>query len=170
MVVDLATFLVGLGLAFGQLFFGLVLSLASVYIGLKAFDRMTVGIDEMKELKRGNVAVGILMMAVIFSIATVVQSGVSGLAAAVSGKTLAQLPMAVAIGILQLLIGLGAAVVSVYLCIRVLDIITVEIDEMKELKKGNVAVAIMMGGILISVAFVVQAGISGISTVLGSLI
>lgn len=169
-MADISAFLVGLGIAFGQLFFGLVLSLVSVYIGLRAFDKMTVGIDELKEIKKGNVAVGILMAAVIFSIATVVQSGVAGISAAVYGKTLSQLPMALLLGLLQLAIGLASAVVSIYLCIRVLDIITVDIDEMKELKRGNVAVAIMMGGILISVAFVVQAGISGISGVLGSLI
>ncbi len=170
METTLVGFLVGLAIALGQFVFGLVLSLASVYIGIKAFDKMTVGIDEMKEIKKGNLAVGILITAVIFSIATVVQSGVAGVSSAIVGKTLAQIPLALLMGLVQLAIGLVSAVLSVYLCIRVLDAITTDIDEMKELKKGNVAVAILMGGVLISVAFVVQAGISGISIALSALI
>jgi uncharacterized membrane protein YjfL (UPF0719 family) len=163
-------FLLGLGIAFGQFFAGLVLALVTVYIGLKAFDRLTLGMDEMKEIKKGNVAVGILMASVVFAIAVVIQSGVAGLTDAFVGKTVAQLPAAILIGLLQLAIGLLSAIVSTYLCIRILDVMTAEIDELSELKKGNVAVAVMMGGVLISVAFVVQAGVSGISAALGSLI
>jgi uncharacterized membrane protein YjfL (UPF0719 family) len=163
-------FLLGLGIAFGQLFIGLILSLVSIYIGLRAFDWLTLGIDKMKEIKKGNVAVGILMASVVFAIAIVVQSGVAGLTYAFVGKTAAQIPAAIIIGLIQLAICLFGAIVSNHLSIRILDVITAEIDELSELKKGNVAVAVMMGGVLVSVALVVSAAISGIPFALGALI
>ncbi|MEM2933692.1 MAG: DUF350 domain-containing protein [Methanocellales archaeon] len=159
--------LIGLTIGFGQLIIGLLLAMGSVYIGLKLLDKLTKGIDEMKELKNGNIAVGIFMAAVIFSIATVVQSGVAGLSEAVTGKTGGALIIAAGIGVIQLLIGIAIAVVAIYIAVNVLDKITVEIDEMEELKKGNVAVAILMAGVLLAVSFVVQAGVSGIARAIG---
>lgn len=165
--MDIINMLIGLTIALGQLILGLLLAMGSVYIGLRLLDKLTKGIDEMEELKKGNVAVGILMAAVIFSIATVVQSGVAGLTRVVAGKTGPALLIAVSVGIIQLLIGIVIAVVAIYIAINVLDKITVEIDEMSELKKGNVAVAILMAGVLLAVSFVVQAGVSGIAEAIG---
>jgi uncharacterized membrane protein YjfL (UPF0719 family) len=165
--LTLMDMLIGLIIGFGQLIIGLLLAMGSVYIGLRLLDKLTKGIDEMAELKRGNVAVGILMAAVIFSIATVVQSGVTGLSAGVAGKSGGALIFAAGVGILQLLIGIIIAVVAIYIAINVLDKITVEIDEMEELKKGNIAVAILMAGVLLAVSFVVQAGVSGIARAIG---
>jgi len=159
--------IIGLTIALGQLVLGLLLAMGSVYLGLKLLDKLTKGIDEMEELKKGNVAVGIFMAAVIFSIATVVQSGVAGLSGAVAGKAGGALILAAGIGVIQLIIGIAIAVVAIYIAVNVLDKITVEFDEMEELKKGNVAVAILMAGVLLAVSFVVQAGVSGIANAIG---
>lgn len=157
----------GLVIGFLQLILGLVVAMFSIYMGLRLFDRVTKGINEMKELKKGNVAVGILLGAVIISIANVVQSGVSSVTGSItSGMGAGALVVALGIGILNLLIGLAAAVVSIYLAMSILDKITIELDEWKEIASGNVAVAIMMAAVLFAVSFVVQAGVSGISKAL----
>lgn len=164
----MADLVLGLGVALVQLILGLVLAVVSIYIGMWSFGRMTKGIDEMAELRKGNVAVGILMAAVIFSIATVVQSGVSGITNGLKpGLTIDQLVSVLGVGILQLLVGIVVAVIAIYLAINALDKITTEINEKAELKKGNVAVAIIMAGVLLAVSFVVQAGVSGISKAIG---
>ncbi len=165
--MSLIDMLIGLAIGLVQLIIGLILAMGSVYLGLKLLDKLTKGIDEMEELKKGNVAVGILMAAVIFSIATVVQSGVAGLTRVIAGRTGAALFVALGVGIVQLIIGIVIAVVAIYIAINVLDKITVEIDEMAELKKGNVAVAILMAGVLLAVSFVIQAGVSGIAEAIG---
>ncbi len=156
--------IIGVGVGVLQLVVGLVLAIASIYLGLALFGKFTKGIDEEEELKKGNVAVGILMAAIILSIANVVQSGVVGLTGALTiGFSL----NAIIAGIIQLLVGIALAVVAIYMAINVLDKITKNIDEMEELKKGNVAVAILMAGVLIAVSFVVQAGVSGIAKAIG---
>lgn len=156
--------IIGLGIGVLQLIVGLVLAIASIYIGLSVFGRFTKGIDEEEELKKGNVAVGILLAAVILSIANVVQSGVVGMTIALTIKPTIS---AIVGGIIQVLVGIILAVIAIYIAINVLDKITKGIDEMAELKKGNVAIAILMAGVLLAVSFVVQAGVSGIARAIG---
>ena len=150
-----------------QLIIGLALAMGSVYLGLKMFDRMTKGIDEWKEILKGNVAVGILMAAVIFSIANVVQSGVGSLLANLGAEqAMDQMLIALVLGLINLGIGLVAAVFSIWVAIKVLDRITKDVDEMAELAKGNVAVAVIMAGVLIAVSFVIGSAVTGISNAL----
>jgi len=163
-MVDVNQMTIGIGLGVLQLVVGLVLAIASIYIGLSLFGKFTKGINEEEELKKGNVAVGLLMAAIILSIANVVQSGVVGLTSAL---TMGFSVNAIIGGVIQLLVGIVLAVLSIYIAINVLDKITKNIDEMEELKKGNVAVAILMAGVLIAVSFVVQAGVSGIAKAIG---
>jgi uncharacterized membrane protein YjfL (UPF0719 family) len=162
--MDATQMILGIGIGVVQLIVGLVLAIASIYIGLSMFGKFTKGINEEEELKKGNVAVGILQAAIILSIANVVQSGVVGLTGAL---TLGFSINAIIAGVIQLIVGLILAVVAIYMAINVLDKITKGIDEMAEIKKGNVAVAILMAGVLIAVSFVVQAGVSGIARAIG---
>ena len=155
---------VGILVGLLKLALGLVLSMSSIYIGLKMFDRMTPGIDEMEEIKKGNAAVGILMAAVVLSIATVVQSGVSAFGHyIVPGMSIGLVALGIAVGILNLAFGLLVAVFTIYLALKILDKITVDINETEEFKQGNVAVAIMEAGVLLAVSFVIQAGVSGMT-------
>jgi uncharacterized membrane protein YjfL (UPF0719 family) len=159
--------LVGVLAAIVQFVIGLILAMGSVYIGLKMFDKITKDIDEWEEVKKGNVAVGILMAAVIIAIANVVQSGVLSITASFNGdNTLGVALVALSVGILNLLIALVAAIVAIYMAIRVLDRITTDIDEMAEIKKGNIPVAIIMAGVLFAVSFVISSAVAGFSNAL----
>ncbi len=154
---------IGIALGLLKLVVGLALSMGSIYLGLKMFDRMTPGINEMEEIKKGNAAVGILMAAVVLSIATVVQSGVQAFGNnIVLGMSVPLLLVALAISTLNLLFGLIVAIAAIYIALKVLDKITADINETEEFKQGNVAVAIMEAGVLLAVSFVIQAGISGV--------
>jgi uncharacterized membrane protein YjfL (UPF0719 family) len=165
--MGLDTVMVGLLFAIIQLIIGLVLALGAVYIGLKMFDKLTEGIDEMEELKKGNAAVAILLGAIILSIANIVEGGVSGITGTFSANlTQTQMMVAFVIGIANLLVSLILAVLAIYLSVNILDKITVGIDEFKELKKGNVAVAIIMAAVLFAVSFVIRASVASMSTYL----
>ncbi|MCX8194697.1 MAG: DUF350 domain-containing protein [Candidatus Micrarchaeota archaeon] len=160
--MGIETILLGLAVAFGQLIIGLALAMGAVYLGLKLFDRLTEDTNEIAELKKGNVAIAILLGAIIFSIANVIEGGVSSISdSMVPGLTYLQMIAALVIGISNLVIGVIFSVFSIYIAINVLDKITVGIDEFKELRKGNVAVAIIMGAVLISVSFVIRGAVAG---------
>jgi uncharacterized membrane protein YjfL (UPF0719 family) len=159
----LVAFLAGLV----QFIVGLFLAMFSVYIGLRMFDKLTKGVNEWDEIKKGNVAVGILLAAVIISIATVVQGGVLRITASIGGgQTISVMAVGLVVGIVNLIIGLIAAIIAIYIAVRVLDKITKDIDEMKEIAKGNVAVAIIMAGVLIAVSFIISAAVAGFSNAL----
>jgi uncharacterized membrane protein YjfL (UPF0719 family) len=165
--MGLEVILFGLGIALVQLVVGLALAMGSVYLGLNMFDKLTEGIDEMAELKKGNVAVAILLGAIIFSIANVVEGGVVTLTSSLtSGMSGVQMAAGLVIGVVNLLVGIILAVFTIYIAIYVLDKITTTIDEFKELKKGNVAVAIMMAAVLLAVSFVIRAAVIGMANAL----
>jgi uncharacterized membrane protein YjfL (UPF0719 family) len=62
-----------------QIFIGILFAILSIYLGLRFYDKMTKGIDEIKELKKGNVAVAILVATVIYLVSLVVAGAISGI-------------------------------------------------------------------------------------------
>lgn len=151
-------------LLFVQLFLGIVLGVASIYLALRFFDRMTEGIDEIAELKRGNVAIAVVLLALIVSIGTLVGKGVMQFEAMFSqGLTTQMFIIAFVMAIVKIVVLLLVAILSIYIAIRVLDTMTVGIDELKELKRGNVAVALLVAAVIYIVAFVVSDAVAGIS-------
>ena len=159
--------LIGIGIAVAQLGIGLFFAMGSVYLGIRMFDKLTDGIDEMKELQKGNVAVAILLGAIILSIASVVEGGVYGLTQSIiPGLTPMELSAALLIGVVNLVVGVVLAVLSIYVAISMLDKITVGIDEFKELKRGNVAIAIIMAAVLLSVSFVIRGAVTAMASTL----
>jgi len=154
-----------------QLIIAIIFSVVALYIGFSMMSKITKNIDEEKELAKGNVAVGIIVASVFVAIALVVQSGVSGLSIGI-GKAasvgLFSLDGILAIGaaFVQLILGIVLAIGAIYLALNILDKLTKGVDEFEEIKKGNVAVALMMGGVIIAVAVIIQSGVLGITAAL----
>ena len=71
------------------------------------------------------------------------------------------------VAIVQLVLGVLLAIGSIYLAISIFDRLTRQIKAFEELRKGNVAVALEMAGIIIAVALIIQSGIVGITAALG---
>src|SRR4030065_1759142 len=67
-----------------QLVIAIILAVVALYIGFSVLGKITKGIDEEKEIAKGNTAVGILVASVFIAIAIVVQSGVAGIFSGVS--------------------------------------------------------------------------------------
>ena len=75
--------LIGIVLGFAQLVLALTLAVAMQYIGLSVLSKLTKGVEQWKELKNGNVAIGIVMAAIVIAIATIVAKGVESIIAAI---------------------------------------------------------------------------------------
>jgi uncharacterized membrane protein YjfL (UPF0719 family) len=154
-----------------QLIIAIIFSVIALYIGFITLAKITKNIDEEKELAKGNPAVGIIVAAVFIASALVVQSGVSGLSIGI-GKAasvgLLSLDGLLAIGaaFAQLILGIVLAIAAIYLALNILDKLTKGVDEFEEIKKGNVAVALMMASVIISVAVIIQSGVIGITAAL----
>lgn len=157
---------IGLALAIIALFISLWLAMKAVEMAIKMFDKVTEGMDEWEELRKGNAAVGILMAAVIVSVGTIISGSVTGLTGALMAPSLdLGFVVKVVVAAVNLLVGLWIATYVIGLAIRILDKMTKGIEEMKEIAKGNLAVAIMVAGVLIAVSVVVGQGVAGISKI-----
>ena len=154
-----------------QLVIAIILAVVALYIGFSVLGKITKGIDEEKEIAKGNTAVGILVASVFIAIGIVVQSGVSGISVgisqAINAGILSSLGITILIvSVLQLVLGIVLAIVAIYLALNILDKLTKGIDEFAELKKGNVAVALEMAGVIITTAVIIQSGVAGITAAL----
>ena len=154
-----------------QLLVSIIFAVVALYLGFAVLSKITKGINEEKELAKGNAAVGIIVAAVFVAIALVVESGVSGLSAGISkalalGLFSADGLITIGLSFFQLIAGIVLAVVSIYLALNILDKLTKDVEEFEELKKGNVAVALEMGGVIIAVAWIIQSGVIGITAAL----
>jgi uncharacterized membrane protein YjfL (UPF0719 family) len=157
--------LVNAFVGFIQLMIAILLAVVALYIGYSTFSRITKGMDEQQELVKGNVAVGIIIASVFFAIALVVQSGVAGISAGIINALEGDW-LALVAAFLQLILGIILAIVAIYLALNVLNRLTKGVDEFAELKKGNVAVALMMAGVIIATAIIIQSGVMGITSAL----
>ena len=159
--MDIVTAFVGLI----QLLIAILLAVVALYIGYSVFSKITKGIDEIQELKKGNVAVGIIIASIFFAIAIVIQSGVAGIAIGITNALSGNWYSLLA-AFIQLILGILLAVATIYLALNILDRLTKGIDEFDELKKGNVAVALMMAGVIVATAVIIQSGVVGITSAL----
>jgi len=155
-----------------QLVIAIILAVVALYIGFSVFGRITKGIDEQKELAKGNTAIGILVASVFLAIGIVVQSGVTGISgglkAAMQADSLLSFNglMPIILALIQLILGIVLAIGAIYLALNILDKLTKGIEEFEELKKGNVAVALEMAGVIITTAVIIQSGVQGITAAL----
>jgi uncharacterized membrane protein YjfL (UPF0719 family) len=154
-----------------QLIIAVILAVVALYIGFSIFGKITKDVDEQKELAKGNVAFGIVVASIFVAIAVVVQSGVAGISVGISkastlGFTSVDGMIAISVAIIQLILGVLLAIGAIYLALNILDKLTREVEEFEELKKGNVAVALEMAGVIIAVALIIQSGIVGITAAL----
>jgi lysylphosphatidylglycerol synthetase-like protein (DUF2156 family) len=111
-----------------QLLIAIILAVVALYIGYSTFSRITKGMDERQELAKGNVAVGIIIAAIFFAIALVVQSGVAGISMGIS-KALEGDWISLIMAFIQLILGIVLAIAAIYIALNVLDRLTKGIDE-----------------------------------------
>lgn len=152
-------------IAVTQLIIAIILAVVSLYIGFAMIAKLTKNIDEEAEIAKGNTAVGILVASIFVSIGIVVQSGVAGISGGLRSAIAGSIYPLIA-SVVQLILGIVLAVVVIYIALNIFDKLTKGIDEFEEIRKGNVAVAIELAGVIIAVALIVQSGVLGITSAL----
>ena len=134
-----------------QLIVAIVLSAGTLYTGIGLLDRLTPGIDEWKQIKKGNLAVGIFYATAMFSLIILVAPLIEEF---ISYLVLPLQPYALLMTFINYLLALLAGTVIIFLTINVIDRLTHDLEEMEQLEKGNVAVALIMSVVLLSVVYI----------------
>jgi len=132
----------------------IVLLIVTVLLAVKVVGWFTKGeMEEWKEIRKGNVAVGIYMAGVIISVGFIVQPGIKSFLDALGLDLLQSTNVLIALeaGILQLVTAFVIAVVVQFIALEIVGHIHRlfgSINAWTELQKGNVGVGILMGTIL----------------------
>jgi len=151
----------GVFLGLVRLFIGLILSIGGVYAAVRIIDRLTRGMSELGELKKGNTAIGVLIVGVVLSVALIIEPVVGETMTSMNGG-LTSFIAAFVVGLLNVAIALVIAIFTIYISIRLVDEITVDINEMEELKKNNIAIALMMASVILGISFVIKGSVYSI--------
>ena len=167
--MDLILFITGLV----QIALSLLIGVLFIYAASKVFRKMIKGINETDELKNNNIAVAILNSAIIIALILVVSNSIES-AITIFGNTLRN-PDAIfstyvrtaLIMLLHIIIAGLVAFSSIYIAMNFFMWLTKDLDELAEIKKNNIAVSLLLGIIIISIALLLQ---PEITTILDSLI
>ena len=144
-----------IGLAFLRLVLAIIFAIAGLYIASWVLGKVTKEIDEWEEIRKGNHAVAIYMAGIFISVAIIVGPGIIGLFRTLDA-------VGIVIGFVQLVLALILAVIMQYVGLSVLGRLTKEVEEWKELKKGNVVIGIVMASIVIAISTIVAQGVESI--------
>src|SRR3972149_7394087 len=142
-------------LAFLRLALAIVFAIVGLYIASWVLGKLNKGTDEWEAIEKDNHAVAIYVAGIFISVAIIVAPGVIGLFRTFD-------LIGIAVGFVQLVLALALGGVMQYVGLWVFGKLTKELDEWAELKKGNVAVGIVMAAIVIAISTIVSQGVASI--------
>jgi uncharacterized membrane protein YjfL (UPF0719 family) len=70
--------------------------------------------------------------------------------------------VALGVEVVQILLGVVLAVLAILFAVWIFDRLTTQLDELAELKRGNVAVAALLAGVIIGISMLVGVALEGI--------
>ncbi|MEM4295820.1 MAG: DUF350 domain-containing protein [Candidatus Anstonellales archaeon] len=156
-------FVLALVLSVLKIVLSLLFSVAAVYFAIRFFDYLTKGIDEWKEIAKGNIAVSIYLAAFIFTVSLIIEPSLGKLSLDIA-NIIDKLSIAVLIffvfDLLALVITIIISALVLYIALHLIDALSHGMKKFEQLKKGNVAVAITLAAILIAIGFIIRQGVS----------
>ena len=142
-------------LSLAQLAIALVLSAIVAYLAFYLFQWFTRDIDEWDALRQGNLAVGIVLGAMLVGVAIVLRPTLVVDSSTWDVGARLFIPVLVTEA-LQVALGLVFALVALALALALFVALTRGLDEVQELKSGNLSVATLLAGVILAVALLVS--------------
>lgn len=154
-------FLIGLA----KLVFGVLVGAFGIFFGLRVVTRLLQLPEGDKALAEGNAAVGVMEASVLISLGLLVQPAVQASFDAMDllyrGQSLVpgMLPRFVVYGVLHAgsALVVGAAVIAIG--IKIFSRLTRNVDELAEIRKGNIAPALALGAVVVVMALLAAPGL-----------
>lgn len=156
-----------------ELIISLFVGIAFIFVAFKFFMKINTELDEEAELLKKNTAVGILMAAVVFAVAYQMIAPVENayqlfsLILRESDATFLTYLSGIGLMILHLLIAGLVSLFGIFIGMKTFMWLSRHIDEMKEIKENNVAIALVIGATIIGITLVLK---PGLTTILDALI
>jgi len=154
-----------------ELVLAVCLGFLSVWFSFRMFGKLTNKFGSSEALKNNNVAVGILFGSTIISTAFVVKQAAYPIISSLqtfAHKGIALLTLIRLLGIALICIALVMviALVAIWIAFRLFLRLTKDIDEMSEIRRNNIAVALVLGSMIIVIGLFLSQGIQSILSTL----
>jgi uncharacterized membrane protein YjfL (UPF0719 family) len=159
--MNVALFLLGLG----KVFFGIIVGAAGIFCASRLLGRMIRWGDTEAESKRGNLAAAVLEAAALISFGLLVQHAVTATFTAMDLAYRGQTPHPAMIarfavfGLIHAGVSLTVGAFSLAIGAWIFGKLTRGVDEMAEVRKGNVGPALVLGAVLVVMALVTAPGL-----------
>ena len=124
------------------------------YLSVWLFNKATRNIDEWNELRKGNLAVGVILGAMIIGVGIVLRPALAPLALNLDATATDAVAYRILLHGVQVLVGIVLAVVSLGLSLWLFTRLTGSIDEWAEIGRGNTAIATVLAGVIIATALI----------------
>jgi uncharacterized membrane protein YjfL (UPF0719 family) len=139
-----------------QFVISVIAAAVAAYLSVWLFDKMTRNIDEWNELRKGNMAVGVVLGAIIVGVGIVLRPALAPIALSLDATPLDAVAYRILLHGAQVIVGLVLAVVSSGFSLWVFTRLTGTIDEWAEISRGNVAIAAMLAGVIVATALIIS--------------
>jgi uncharacterized membrane protein YjfL (UPF0719 family) len=150
-----------------ELLLAFVLGLLTVWLAFRSFAKFTRSLDEMQELRQNNVALGILLAAIVFSTAFIVRTALYPSIS--TWQTLihrgfggVDLLFCLGITLFSFVFSAMLALVSIWSALRIFMWLTREIDEFHEISHNNTAIAIVLGTLIVVMGLFLSHGVQSL--------
>ncbi len=154
-IVSAAEFLISFGIA--------VLITYSTY---RSFDKINVSFDAQAEIYKGNTAVALLMGSMMYGSALVMRESIYPIMGVITvditSSGYSKLALAAhALG--HLLLGFLLAVGCVQFALSCFNRLNRELDEVQQIRKGNVAVSVIVCSVVLVISLYMQQGVGALT-------
>jgi putative membrane protein len=156
-------------LSLAQLAVAILLSAIAAYLAFFLFQWFTRELDEWEELRQGNAAVGIVLGAILIAVAIILRPALMVNTSSWDVGTSRFLQLLL-VQTLQLAVGLVLAVITLALALYLFAWLTRGIDEVEELKNGNLAIASLLAGVVIGVGLMIGQAVEQIMSQVSSIL
>jgi uncharacterized membrane protein YjfL (UPF0719 family) len=146
-----------------QIVVAVILAAVASYLGLILFNRATRNLEEWEELRKGNSAMGFVLGSIIVGIALILRPTLTVPPAGDTGARLYPV-YALLVQAAGIAVGLILALSAIIFAVGLFDRLTGRIDELAELQRGNMAVAAMLVGVILSVSLLMSQAIQQVVT------
>lgn len=134
----------------------------------RTFIKANPDFDMESEIKKGNIAVGMLVATILYSASQILMAGTDSSISMIRMHMLA--PTEENASVLELLgrmtghlaVSMALAVFSISVTLRLFGRLTKQMEEGKELQKGNIAVGILLSSVVLVSSIYIKDGVSSI--------
>ena len=145
-----------------QLVISIITAALVAFLSIWLFDKTTRDIDEWAELRKGNMAVGLVLASIIVGVGIILRPGLAPAALNLDVGPANAVVIKLAVQLIQILIGLLLSIVAIGASLWIFTRLTGAIDEWAEIGRGNVAIAVVLAGVVIATALIVSTALDAI--------